>query len=219
MFFTTRRLTRALLFSSLVSLPAFSAHAQSQSCNGAERNLETKIASCTSALKEFAGQTLNLAITFNHRAEAYLKKGDKVRALADFDQAIKLNPGHTVARNQRAALYNELGKYREAIVDYTYIIDSGSLAVKNAFFYNGRAEAYCKSGEYAKGFQDVETALKRHAASLLSDPSDIGSYYDTRANCHELKGDKVKAIADYKKALQYDPQLKESKDGLARLSK
>jgi tetratricopeptide (TPR) repeat protein len=49
-----------------------------------------------------------LADIFNARGELWRKKGDRLRALADFTSAIKLNPDHAAARANTKLLAQEL---------------------------------------------------------------------------------------------------------------
>ena len=49
-----------------------------------------------------------LADIFNIRGELWRRKGDRPRALADFDAAIKLNPQHEAARANYKSLAQEL---------------------------------------------------------------------------------------------------------------
>ena len=53
--------------------------------------------------------------------------------------------------------------------------------------------------------------------ALELDAKDADSY-DTRAHIYEVMGQKDKAISDYRKALELDPSMEESKEGLKRLT-
>src|ERR1700687_2120498 len=52
------------------------------------------------------------------RGVAYLGTGQIDRAIADFDQAIALNPNEPTGFNNRGVAYAEKGQYDRAIADY-----------------------------------------------------------------------------------------------------
>jgi tetratricopeptide (TPR) repeat protein len=53
------------------------------------------------------------------RADAYKEKGDYDRALADYDQAIELNPENVRAYTGRGDLFERIGDRTRAIADFT----------------------------------------------------------------------------------------------------
>ncbi|MHC2583716.1 Tfp pilus assembly protein PilF [Bradyrhizobium diazoefficiens] len=52
------------------------------------------------------------------RAVAWHKKGDDKHAIADFDEAIRLQPGNSTAYNNRAAAFRDMGQHDRALADY-----------------------------------------------------------------------------------------------------
>ena len=74
---------------------------------------------------------------------------------------------------------------------------------------NARAWAFFTVGNAAKGLPDADEGLRlipKNANSL-----------DTRAHIYEALGRKDDAIVDYRNAIEQDPDLAESKEGLKRL--
>lgn len=65
-------------------------------------------------------------------------------ALADFEQAIKINPKNAEAYNGRASCNDDLGKKDLALADYTKAIE---LDPKLATAYMGRMAIYCEMGK------------------------------------------------------------------------
>jgi tetratricopeptide (TPR) repeat protein len=64
-------------------------------------------------------RTSNRSIAFSNRGHAYNKKGEYDRAIADFNEAIRLNPKFAVAFSNRGSAYNQKGEYDRAIADFT----------------------------------------------------------------------------------------------------
>ena len=54
------------------------------------------------------------------RGIAYGQKGDFVRAIADFDKAIEVEPDDAEAYRNRAVAYRIKGDLAKAIADYAY---------------------------------------------------------------------------------------------------
>lgn len=55
---------------------------------------------------------------FNSRGKAYVAKGDRNRAIADFTQAILFDPSYVEAYNNRGISHEALGNRVEAIADF-----------------------------------------------------------------------------------------------------
>jgi tetratricopeptide (TPR) repeat protein len=61
-------------------------------------------------------------------ANGYLKKGDDDRAIADYDQALKLDPNYALAYNNRGNAHFLKKNYDRAIADYDQAIRIDPLA-------------------------------------------------------------------------------------------
>lgn len=55
----------------------------------------------------------------NNRASLSYNKGDYDHALADLNEAIRLDPKNAVAFTNRGRVYNDIGNYDRAIADWT----------------------------------------------------------------------------------------------------
>jgi tetratricopeptide (TPR) repeat protein len=80
---------------------------------------------------------------FQQGSSAY-DNGDYDKALADFNQAIQLDPTYVFAYNNRGNVYLHKGDYDKAIADYDKAIQ---LDPKYAGAYDNRVKAYKVKGE------------------------------------------------------------------------
>src|SRR5712692_6754106 len=105
---------------------------------------EAKIAACRrmSSSGKFKGH--NLAIVFNNRGDAHYGKGEYDRAVADYNEAIWLDPKYATAYGNRGNSYRLKRDYDRAIADYSEAI---RLDPKYAVAYGGRGNAYHSKGD------------------------------------------------------------------------
>jgi tetratricopeptide (TPR) repeat protein len=93
---------------------------------------------------------------YGNRALVYDDKKDYARALADFTQAIELNPKQADIYIARGMTYGHMGDYNRAIADYTRGIE---INPRDAGFYVLRGMAYRSSGEHDRANADFRVAL------------------------------------------------------------
>jgi tetratricopeptide (TPR) repeat protein len=72
-------------------------------CNHASG--DEAIAACTRAIDSGSWRGPDLALAYDNRGNAYLAKGDNDRAVADYDEAIRLYPEYAFAYNGRGNAY------------------------------------------------------------------------------------------------------------------
>lgn len=77
-----------------------------------------RIPACTHLINASEMTPADRAQAFESRADAYRRKGDLVRAIADYDQAIKLKPGYFPALYGRATAYLRNGDLGRARADF-----------------------------------------------------------------------------------------------------
>ena len=71
-----------------------------------------------------------VAFALSTRAGVYLHLEDSVKALADYNEAVRLKPKETQPYEERAQLYYELEKYDLADADYQKMTElKGSVAI------------------------------------------------------------------------------------------
>ena len=128
-------------------------------------------------------------------------KGDYDKAIADFSEAIRLDPKFTYAYDWRGFAYFDIHNYDKAIADFTEAI---RLDPKNKTAYNNRTVAYNDKGDYDRAIADATQAIQL-------DPN-FKEAYMNRALAYNGKSDYTRARADVNKALQLDPNHQGAKD-------
>ncbi|WP_169156249.1 serine protease [Brasilonema bromeliae] len=143
-----------------------------------------------------------IAFTTLRRTEALISSGgakknrkDYQGAIADYNQALRINPNNPDAYLQRGSAYYYLKKYQAAREDFNKVLQ---LSPKNANAYNNRGVLRYQSG-------DKQAALADFNSAIQLDPKLAGTYYN-RGAIRDQSGDKQAALADYNSAIQLDPK-------------
>lgn len=148
-----------------------------------------------------------------HEAE-----GHKLRALADYEAVIRMDPHNVEAYFQKGLIYYNTGSIEQAIRDFTYVIENAAqsetkavyyaydpLAEKSPFLatlqsmvdrvYQYRGMAYHELDDLDKSLADFDQALKNDttAECLIN-----------RSQVYEQIGEKRLAILDLKNAISLD---------------
>ena len=76
----------------------------------------TAIEACT-YLMQSVSDRLQLADIHSARGVAYRWSGDPGKSIPDFDEAIRLDPRHSIAYGQRGISYRQLGNVAQALAD------------------------------------------------------------------------------------------------------
>jgi tetratricopeptide (TPR) repeat protein len=109
------------------------------------------------------------------------------RAIADFTQAIKLDPKNVQAYTYRGYVSENLADFAQAI----------RLDPKNVEVYYARGSLYWRRWDYARAIPDLTQAIKL-------DPNNAVIYI-MRGTAYSMKDDHDRAIADYTQAIRIDP--------------
>src|SRR5262249_28342935 len=109
-----------------------------------ETNADLRIGYCTNVIESGRYTGAEAAWAFNNRGIAYKNKGDYDRAIADYDEAIRLNPELEEAFNNRGVAYESKGNYYRAIADYDAAI---RLNLDNPNALNNRGRTYEDLGQ------------------------------------------------------------------------
>ena len=147
------RMLRKLLFCLALLVVAGPATADDAMLCSTETG-DAAVAACTRAINSGAGRP---SINYNSRGEAYRSKGDMDRAIADYTEALRLNPKYALAYSNRGLAYRDKGDTDRAIANLTEAI---RLDPKSAIAYNNRGSAYWRKGENDRAIADYTEALR-----------------------------------------------------------
>jgi tetratricopeptide (TPR) repeat protein/tRNA A-37 threonylcarbamoyl transferase component Bud32 len=132
------------------------------------------------------------ADTYFHRGNDAYSEGDYQRAIANYTQAITLQPDDDTAFNNRGASYKAQGDYQRAIADYTQAIKLNPHDAADTFY--NRGTIYKAQGDYQRAIADYTQAIK------LNPHNAVDAFYN-RGIAYSAQGDYQRAIADYTQAL------------------
>jgi tetratricopeptide (TPR) repeat protein len=118
---------------------------------------ERRLAGCSRLIEmpDLGAELKSLA--FAMRALARALKGHYQDALADYDQAIGLDPSSAIALNNRAWVYYRLKRPHEGLVDVERSLD---LAPVSPHAHDTRAHIYQDIGRPAHALADYERAMR-----------------------------------------------------------
>lgn len=143
----------------VLALPTLALAAQSDDPNSkacAEKSGAESIAGCTAAIQAGNMTSAGLAIMFYDRGNAYFNQNDYARAIADYNEAIRVNPRYAEPFNNRANIYRKQKDYARALADYDRAI---GLNPKFAYALYGRGLVKAELGNSRGSKADIARAL------------------------------------------------------------
>ena len=156
------------------------------------------IKGCTAVIGSRRESRENRAIAFNNRGLAFYSKDAYDSAIADFTEAIRLNPRFAAALRSRANAYSDRdgkGDHDRAIAGYN---ESIRLDSNNPVAFNNRCDEFLIIGQVEAALRDCNESLRlrpNHANTLMH-----------RGNAY-LAAEKLdQALADYEAALRLNPK-------------
>jgi tetratricopeptide (TPR) repeat protein len=160
----------------------------------------TRIEACSRAINTTGWHYDNLAWAYAHRGDAYRLKGETDLAIADYDQAIRLEPHRSINHHNRGLAYQAKGDLDRAIANYSEAISRWNLRknTSKGEYLSHRADAYKEKGDLALAMADYNAAIK-----VSSHDSDL--YYN-RGLMFKTMNQPDRAIADFTRAIaEFDP--------------
>jgi tetratricopeptide (TPR) repeat protein len=170
------------------NLPA-AANSDERACRTAEP--AARIAPCTRLLVAADKGGMSLTAIYSNRGWAYMEMREIDLAMADLNEAIRIEPKNHFAFNHRGWGHNEKKNFDAAIADLT---ESIRLNAKYAPAFNNRANAF-------RAKEELERALADYDEAIRLDPKYLRAY-NNRAFLHLRFGDREKALADFRKVVE-----------------
>ena len=126
-----------------------------------------------------------------YRGSAYDSFGDEGHAIADYSQAINLNPNDADAYYNRGVAYSNQKEYDQSIKDNDQAI---KLKPNYADAYNNRGNAYSAQKEYDQAIKDYDQAIRLK--------SNYAEAYYNRGLAYYYQKDYAQAVKDYTEAIR-----------------
>jgi tetratricopeptide (TPR) repeat protein len=139
--------------------------------------------------------------TFFDRGLLFLNRNDYDNAIADFTEAVRLDPNYAVAYMCRGVAYDNKGDINKAIADYNQAI---KLDPNDAMSYNNRGLAYRERGDRDMELVDYDQAMADYNQAIRLNPNSATAY-NNRGNEYIRKGEYDRAMADYTQAIRINP--------------
>jgi len=136
-------------------------------------------------------QLVQIEDTYNLGLQS-MKAGNNEQAIAKFTQAIEENRIEPVwPYLGRASVYERLGRFEEALSDYTQAL---FYEPEDAKIYHSRGNTYTTIGNYEQAIEDYDKALELDLQNAKS--------YHNRGWVYNRQEDYIQALADFTLAIQ-----------------
>lgn len=165
--------------------------ADAENYNEAMTSINLAIKKLPKKDKEYKGRA------YASRAHLYAVAGDTVMALADFNQAIRINPDDEDVYEAFGQILYELKRYDEADAIYRRIVSINPTSVMG---YMGIGRNAYAMGNYEEAIRQYDNVIKMY--------DDYSSGYAFRAESYLKLGKYIEAIDDITKSLSIDNDAK-----------
>jgi tetratricopeptide (TPR) repeat protein len=122
--------------------------------------------------------------------------GEYNKALADFNEAIRLDPKSSTAFRQRANAWRKKGQFNKALADFD---ESIRLDPKCSTTFHLRGNGWLENGDFNRALADYNEAVQRDPQDAMALGS-RGLAWDRRQQFDE-------AIADFTESIRLDPRF------------
>ena len=167
-----------------------------QACAGLSTTPEQRVAACTAVIDGKTETGGRLAGAYCSRGYGLTEQRLLDAALADLDEAIRLDPAYPCPHNNRGRVYAMKRDFDRAISDYDEAI---RLQPSFALAYNNRGDARLARGDVPQAMTDFDAAIRL-------DPK-LAIAYGNRAYIYYRMHDFAHAIADYSTQIKLRPDL------------
>ena len=123
---------------------------------GGTFSVDQQMNGCSSIIQSGRESPRNLAIAYYSRGLAYYDKGDDDRAIADFNEAIRLDPKFAYAYSSRGLAYDHKGDSPRQ----PRLQRGDPARSKYAPAYSNRGNAYYQKGDNDRAIADYNEAIR-----------------------------------------------------------
>ena len=184
----------AIVAAGLFTAPAFADDAAI--CKDGRALPDAKIEACGRLIESAKPKGKDMAVVRNSRGDAYFSNKEYDRAIADYDEAIRLDPGYARAFSNRGWAYLRKRDYDRVIADCDEAL---RLNPKLAPALAIRGSAYREKGDYDRAIRDISQAIG-------IEPRASWAFRD-RGIAYREQGDYDHAFADFDQAIRIDPKF------------
>ena len=188
------------------------------------------IAACTALISSGIQTQENLALALVGRAGARFDQDDFAGAVADYDEALRLNPRSAAAYSGRARVYADQSDLARALSDFDRAIEIDPQSTESLIDRGGihqrrrnydlaiadfdraiqlggnNAHVLIRRGNaYQYGKRDVNRALADYDQAVVIAP-EYALGYRIRGDAHLRRRDYARAVADYDEAIRLSPR-------------
>lgn len=146
---------------------------------------ELQVAACTDAIESGQWQGAALAWAYGNRGNARAALRDPANAVADYSQALELDPGFAMTWHNRGLVFAALGEWQRAIADYDEALQRDP---EFATAWGSRGVAWRELGDHEQALHDLDRAIEL-------DPG-TSRHYQNRANVRCALGQVDGAVED-----------------------
>jgi tetratricopeptide (TPR) repeat protein len=176
-----------------LAAPAFAASpADHEACVKARG--DPAIAGCTRIIDDRGEPARSRAAAHFNRGYEWRAKGEHDRAIADYNEAIGLDPNYASAYSGRGAAFHDKGDLDRALADLTAAIRIEPTPA----IYTSRGDVW-----HAKG--DVDRAIIDYGEAIRLDAMSVSAFY-RRGLAWRDKDEPDRAISDHTSAIRLDPK-------------
>src|SRR5882724_6153973 len=167
-----------------------------QACVGSATAPGDRVATCNTVIEGRTETGKRLAAAYCNRGHGLTEKRELDAALADLNEAIKLDPAYACAYSNRGRVYAFKRDLDHAMADYDEAI---RIDPSFALAYNSRGDAWFNKG-------DLDRALADFSLAITYDPK-LATAYGNRGFAYFRKRDTAHAIADYTNEIKLEPNV------------
>jgi lipoprotein NlpI len=165
-----------------------------------------QIRDAVGSYKQTGSRDAYLAVLAWRRGNGFWVKDDKTRALAEYDEALRLSPDNDQFHKMRGNLYAAMGRLDDAIADFNDAVRLNP-GYSDAFF--SRGYAYSEK-------RDDDNAIASFNEAIRINPSFSGAL-NNRGFAYIRQGKLDLALADFDAAIQAKPDLRVARLNRARV--